>query len=79
MCTSITRTEDTTGKLDLKAELSTRKQLWDAELKPHHQAILELVDEEQHEMLEQEYKTYNEYDNKVTMITLRLQQLQDLS
>ena len=36
------------------------------------------MDEEQHETLEQEYATYNEYDDKVTMITLRLQQLQDM-
>ena len=82
--------EETIGKLELKAELSTCEQLlvphlikkishWDVEFKLHHQTILDLVDEEQHETLEQEYAIYNEYDNKVAMITLRLQQLQDIS
>ena len=35
-----------------------------------------IVYEEQHETFKQEYATYNEYDDKMTTITLRLQQLQ---
>ena len=76
---SITHMEDTIAKLELKAELSTCEQLlvpqlikkiedWDAEFKLHHQTILDLVDEEQHETLEQEYPNYNEYDDRVTML-----------
>ena len=60
---SITRIED--SKLELKAKLSTHKQLlvpqlikviedWAAGFKLNHQTILDLVDEEQHETLEQE-------------------------
>ena len=87
---SITRMEENIAKLKLKTELSAWEQLlvpqlikklvyWDEEFKHHHQAIMDLVDEDEQETLEQEYAIFNDYDDKVTTFTLRLQQLQLMS
>ena len=86
---SITRMETTVGKLEAQASLSPRDQSLipelikkietsDAEFKRHHQAILDLLDEDQ-ETLEKEYEIYDVYDEKVTMITLSLRAMEDKS
>ena len=86
---SITRMEDSVAKLESKDELSSADRLmirqllknlekWDAEFKQHHYVIIDLIEEDE-TALEEAYAKFNDYDDKVTTFSIRLQDLEQSS
>ena len=82
---SITRMEDNIARLESKGELSSADRLmirqllknmekWDAKFKHHHYVIRDLIEEDE-VALEQEYAIFNDYEDKVTTFSIRLQDL----
>lgn len=82
---SVTRLNESVDKLEAKSELTRTDRLmvsrlvkkledWDAEFRKHHDVILDLTEEDT-TAIEREQAIFDEHDEKVTQLSLRLQVL----
>ena len=82
---SVIRLNESVDKLEAKSELSRTDRLmvlclvkkqedWDAEFRKHHHAVLDLTEEDT-AAIEREQAIFDEHDEKVTQLSLRLQVL----
>ena len=82
---SVSRLKESVDKLEVKAELSKTDRLlvsrlvkklenWDAEFRKQHDVVLDLTEEDT-TAIEREQAVFDEHDEKVTQLSLRLQVL----